>query len=96
MKDVERISEDMYLVEQPVREGWFCSVTVILGSDAVGLVDTGYENTPEDHVFPFLAEMGREPGEITRVVNTHRDGDHVLGNAVVKARSPARIAIHFC
>ena len=94
MENAEKISDDMYLVEQPVRPGWFCSVTVILGRSEVALVDTGYEDTPEQHVFPFLAKMGREPGELTRVVNTHRDGDHVLGNRAVKARTPARIAIH--
>jgi glyoxylase-like metal-dependent hydrolase (beta-lactamase superfamily II) len=74
--------------------GWFCGVIVILGTDKIGLVDTGFENTPVDYIFPFIQELGRRPEDIDYVVNTHRDGDHVLGNKVIKERTKAKIAIH--
>jgi len=94
MEDVEKVADDLYFAKQSMRPGWFCGVTVVLGTARIGLVDTGFENTPVDHVFPLIRELGRRPEEIDYVVNTHRDGDHVLGNSVMKDRTGAKIAIH--
>jgi len=94
MKDIEKISDDLYLIKQSMRPGWFCGVAVILGTGKIGLVDTGFENTPIDYVFPLIRELGRRAEEIDYVVNTHRDGDHVLGNKVVKEKTSAKIAAH--
>ena len=93
-KDVETVVDDLYLIKQPMRVGWHCGVSVVLGDDKIGLIDTGFENTPEEYVFPLIRELGRRPEEINYVVNTHRDGDHVLGNEVIKKRTKAKIAIH--
>jgi len=94
MKDVEKIADDLYFIKQPMRVEWFCGLTVILGSSKVGLIDTGFERTPVDYIFPLLQELGRRPEEISYVVNTHRDGDHVLGNRAIKEITKAKIAIH--
>ena len=88
MAKPERVREDIYLVKVPIREDWFGSVAIVLGSSSVALVDTGFENTPHDDLFPFLKELGRSPEDIRIVVNTHRDGDHVKGNRVIKERTP--------
>jgi len=84
----------VFYVKQPMREDWFCGVVVILGERKIGLVDTGFESTPTERVFPFLGELGRRPEEINYVVNTHRDGDHILGNKTIKEATKAKIAIH--
>lgn len=94
MEDVERVADDIYFVKHPVRVGWLVGVSVILGTEKIGLVDTGFENTPVDHIFPLIRELGRKPEEINYVVNTHRDGDHILGNKTVKENTKAKIAIH--
>lgn len=94
MKDVEKVADDIYLIKQPMRVGWFCGVTLVLGARRIGLVDTGFEETPDKYIFPFLQELHRRPEEISLVVNTHRDGDHVWGNNAVKERTGATIAIH--
>ena len=94
MKDVEKVADDLYLIKQPMRVGWFCGITVVLGTSRIGLVDTGFENTPVDYVFPLVQELGRRIEEIDSVVNTHQDGDHVWGNKVIKERTKAKIAIH--
>jgi glyoxylase-like metal-dependent hydrolase (beta-lactamase superfamily II) len=94
MVDYEKAAEDLYFIKQATRPGWFFGVSIILGTTDVGLVDTGFENTPEDHIFPLLYELGRNPKMITQIVNTHRDGDHVRGNSMVKAVTGAPIAIH--
>jgi hydroxyacylglutathione hydrolase len=94
MDNVERVADDLYLVKYVHREGTFVGITVVLGRHVIGLVDTGFERTIVDNLFPFLQEMGRSPDEIAFVVNTHRDGDHVQGNHVLKEKTKARIAIH--
>lgn len=94
MDNVERIADDLYFVKYVHREGTFVGITVVLGRHAIGLVDTGFEPTIVDHLFPFLRDVGRRPDEITFVVNTHRDGDHIQGNPVLKAQTKATIAAH--
>lgn len=94
MSDVEIVSNDLYVVKQEMRPGWYCSVILVFGEKNIGVVDTGYENTPVDHVFPLILGKGRRLDEVDLVVNTHRDGDHVLGNTVFKENTGASIAIH--
>jgi len=94
MENVERIAADLYVLKYVHREGTFVGITVVLGRRKIGLVDTGFEATIRDQLFPFLREMGRHPDEIEFVVNTHRDGDHVQGNKIIKANTKATIAIH--
>ena len=77
-----------------MRPGWFFNVTVIFGEEHIGVVDTGFENTPEDQILPFIRVQGRDPGDVNLIVNTHRDGDHVRGNEVMKEMTGAPIAIH--
>lgn len=94
MEDVKIVADDLYFIQQPIRTGWFCGITVVLGIDKIGLVDTGFENTPVDYIFPLIKKLGRKPESIDYVVNTHRDGDHILGNKAIKEKTKARIAIH--
>jgi glyoxylase-like metal-dependent hydrolase (beta-lactamase superfamily II) len=55
-------------------------VIASIGEDGTLLVDTGYAGTAEA-VQEALAELSGEPARI--IVNTHGDGDHVGGNAVL-------------
>jgi glyoxylase-like metal-dependent hydrolase (beta-lactamase superfamily II) len=94
MSDIEKFSDDLYVIRQDMRPGWYCSVLVVFGKNRIGVIDTGYENTPIDYVFPLIVEKGRDFKEVNLVVNTHRDGDHVRGNEVIKKETGATIAIH--
>ena len=94
VENVEKIADDLYVVKYVHGEGSFVGITVVLGRQTIGLVDTGFEATIEEALFPFLQEVGRSPDEIDFVVNTHRDGDHVQGNKVIKEKTKATIAIH--
>ena len=89
LNNVERVSDDLYVVMQEMRPGWFCSVVVLIGGEKIGIVDTGYENTPSDFVFPLILELGRELDDVNYVVNTHRDGDHIRGNVSIKEKTNA-------
>ncbi len=94
MDNVEIVSDDLYVVKQEMRPGWYCCVILVFGEKNIGVVDTGYENTPVDHAFPLISKKGRRLDEVNLIVNTHRDGDHVRGNAIFKERTGATIAIH--
>ena len=94
MENVEKIADDLYFVKYVHREGSFVGITVVLGKRNIGLVDTGFEKTLIDQLFPFLWELGRSPEEINYVVITHRDRDHIQGCKVIREKTKAKIAIH--
>lgn len=94
MRDIQKIDDGLIFIEHSYRFQWFVGVIVVFGKREIGLVDTGYENTPLDYVFPFLEQSGRSLEEISYVVNTHNDRDHNGGNKAIKEATKAKIAIH--
>ena len=88
------IADDVYLIKQPMREDWYVGILVFIGKGKIGLVDTGYEKTPDEYIFPLVRELGRSVDAINYVVNTHRDGDHVQGNRAIRGNTRAKIAAH--
>lgn len=52
------------------------------------LVDTGAAPTPEELLFPALADLARDPSDIDYVVCTHPDTDHCGGNSAVRRAAP--------
>ena len=94
MKDVERIADDAYLIKQPMREDWYVGLLVFKGTGKIGLVDSGYEKTPNEYIFPLIKELGRSLDDIDYLVNTHRDGDHIQGNRAIRNNTKAKIAAH--
>jgi glyoxylase-like metal-dependent hydrolase (beta-lactamase superfamily II) len=93
-KLAEMVKDDLYLVRQEMRPGWTCNVVLVFGENEIGVVDSGYENTPGDFVFPLIEERGRRVDEVSTIVNTHRDGDHIRGNAALKEGTGAPLLIH--
>ena len=94
MADAIKIEDDIYFVQQPTRPQWFIGITVIVGANDLGLVDTGFDNTPGEYLLPFLKEIDRDPMEISAIYNTHGDGDHIEGNDAVKKLCNAKITCY--
>lgn len=90
----EQVTDDLYIVKQEMRPGWFLSVLVFFGEKNIGVVDSGFEETIRDIVLPLIMEQDRNLEEVNLVVNTHRDGDHIKGNPVLKEKTGAVIAAH--
>ena len=90
----EKFGNDLYIVKEDMRPGWYYSVFVLKGKDRIGIIDTGFEDTPENLVFPMMKEAGLNLKEINLIVNTHRDGDHVRGNIVFKEKTGATVMAH--
>jgi hypothetical protein len=55
----EKVTNDIFVVRQEMRSGWTYNVVLVFREDAIGVVDTGYENTPEDYVFHLIARALR-------------------------------------
>jgi glyoxylase-like metal-dependent hydrolase (beta-lactamase superfamily II) len=94
MSNVKSVGDDLFVIEQEMRPGWFFSVVVVLGKKNIGVIDTGFEDSPINLIFPMIEEKKRTLNEVNLVVNTHRDGDHVLGNGAFRENTKAKIAIH--
>jgi len=58
----------------------YVSLVAFTGSDGVLLIDSGFEETGEQ-VRAKLRELGND--KIIYIINTHSDGDHTGGNAVL-------------
>lgn len=63
------------------------------GDDGLTLVDVGWAGAP-DMLLNAVAELGRKPADIRRVVITHAHPDHVQGAAELRRRTGARILVH--
>lgn len=61
---------------------------LLRGKDAVILIDSGCNTTPDAVIYPYLADIGVAPEAVTHLVITHAHADHFGGNAAVKARTP--------
>jgi glyoxylase-like metal-dependent hydrolase (beta-lactamase superfamily II) len=61
---------------------------LVVGDERLLLVDSGIHGTIVEHVVPALAELGREPADITDVVISHADVDHYGGNAELRRLAP--------
>ena len=94
MKDVEKITDDAFMIKYPTRPNWFVTILVFLGKNNIGLVDSGFENAPKEYVFPLIKELGRSLDEINYVVYTHRDRDHTQGIKAIREHTKASIAAH--
>jgi hydroxyacylglutathione hydrolase len=65
-----------------------------LGEDNITLIDSGLPGTWENIILPYLRGLNRSPDEVTLVLHTHRDPDHVGGDRAIKAATNVKLAIH--
>lgn len=66
---------------------------LIDGDDGLTLVDVGWASAP-GVLLGVVADMGRKPSDIRRVVLTHAHPDHVQGAAGLRRQTGASILIH--
>jgi glyoxylase-like metal-dependent hydrolase (beta-lactamase superfamily II) len=63
------------------------------GDDGLTLIDVGWAKAPAT-LLTAVAELGRKPSDVTRIVLTHAHPDHVQGAAELRRHTGARILIH--
>ncbi|WP_327281158.1 MULTISPECIES: MBL fold metallo-hydrolase [unclassified Streptomyces] len=66
---------------------------LIDGDDGFTLVDVGWAKAPAA-ILNAVAEMGRKPTDIRRVVLTHAHPDHVQGLSELRRRTGAQVLVH--
>jgi len=90
-----QVTDHIHLVKDPPSNDFigFTGVYIVLGKE-ICLIDAGYHRTPEDRVFPYLKQLGRDPSEISLVVLTHGHGDHYEGVPAIRQASNAKVAVH--
>jgi glyoxylase-like metal-dependent hydrolase (beta-lactamase superfamily II) len=63
------------------------------GDDGLTLIDVGWAKAPAT-LLNTVAELGRKPSDVKRIVLTHAHPDHVQGAAELRRHTGARILIH--
>jgi glyoxylase-like metal-dependent hydrolase (beta-lactamase superfamily II) len=66
---------------------------LVEGDDGFTLVDVGWAKAPRV-LLDAVADQGRKPADIRRIVLTHAHPDHVKGAAELRRRTGAHILIH--
>jgi len=66
---------------------------LIDGDDGLTLIDVGWAKAPAT-LLSAVAELGRKPSDVKRIVLTHAHPDHVQGAAELRRHTGARILIH--
>ena len=66
---------------------------LVEGDDGLTLVDVGWATSP-GLLLHAVADLGRKPTDIRRVILTHAHPDHVQGAAELRRHTGARILIH--
>ena len=83
MEYAQRIRDDLYALKFSLRDDWFGSMFAVLGQTTVGIIDSGFEETPGQLLLPFLERHGRSVDEISILVNTHRADGHPPSTQIV-------------
>jgi glyoxylase-like metal-dependent hydrolase (beta-lactamase superfamily II) len=81
------LSPGLHRVEAPLGDR-YVALYLVVGSEAVLLVDTGLDESILGTLEPYLRSVGIAPERIRYVVNTHADFDHTGGNAAIKLLVP--------
>ncbi|WP_327287744.1 MBL fold metallo-hydrolase [Streptomyces sp. NBC_01198] len=66
---------------------------LVEGDDGLTLVDVG-STKAVDPLLRTIAELGRDPGDLNRIVLTHAHPDHVQGAPTLREHTGARVLIH--
>ncbi|MFC8247362.1 MBL fold metallo-hydrolase [Streptomyces chartreusis] len=66
---------------------------LVEGDDGYTLIDVGWASAPTT-LLATLADLGRKPTDIRRIVITHAHPDHVQGAARLRTATGARLLIH--
>lgn len=88
------VAQGIHRIETSLGERFVC-VFVLVGSENSLLVDTGLNDTPLKVLAPYLEGIGMRPEQLSYVITTHADFDHMGGNATMRELAPhARFICH--
>ncbi len=83
--DVRRVGESVFAIRGKPGSGIPTNTAVIVGTDAVAVVDTHQRPSFDEEVIRIVGEITDLP--IRYLINTHWHQDHTLGNQVYEGRA---------
>jgi glyoxylase-like metal-dependent hydrolase (beta-lactamase superfamily II) len=86
------IAPGIHLLKCPLDSLW--TGVFVLAREKLVLIDSAFEHSLVEVVYPYLEKIGRSPADIDLVINTHVHGDHIGGNARLQRDSRAKFAAH--
>jgi glyoxylase-like metal-dependent hydrolase (beta-lactamase superfamily II) len=86
------IAPGIHLLKCPLDSLW--TGVFVLAREKLVVIDTAFEHSLVEVVYPYLEKIGRSPADIDLVINTHIHGDHIGGNARLQRDSRAKFAAH--
>ncbi|MCW5882252.1 MAG: MBL fold metallo-hydrolase [Anaerolineae bacterium] len=90
MYSFEEVVPGVVLAAYPLRPGHVVSMVAVKG-DRVAVIDTGMAEHMPAAIAPALAALGAASTDVRLIVNTHGHGDHLGGNAALRAASGAPV-----
>ena len=88
----QKLFEGVHAIEGEVG-GRLLRLTLLVGTDSALLLDTGCAQDVDGLILPALAEVGLDVGDLSWIVISHCDLDHLGGNSGLKrAALQARLA----
>jgi glyoxylase-like metal-dependent hydrolase (beta-lactamase superfamily II) len=87
---VKQLFDDVYMLEGGIG-GRPLQFIYLKGATASLLMDTGCAHDPSKFIVPQINEVGGDVKELTWILNTHPDLDHICGNHAMKHLAPKAI-----
>jgi glyoxylase-like metal-dependent hydrolase (beta-lactamase superfamily II) len=80
----------IHRIEVPIADRILC-LYLLAGRARTLLIDTGMDQTPRQHVVPYLDSIGLSTGKIDYALITHSDWDHQGGNVTLREIAPGAL-----
>jgi glyoxylase-like metal-dependent hydrolase (beta-lactamase superfamily II) len=89
-ESIVEVAPNIHRLEVPLGNRFVC-VFLLVGSEGVLVLDTGMDDTPAQHIAPYLKELDIPAERIRYVINSHADIDHTGGNMSLREIAPKAI-----
>ena len=85
------IAPNIHRIKCKFDENRMAYVHLLVGENAIMLVDTCCVHNPEQEIIPYMQSIGIESSQLTYIVISHSDLDHQGGNNPMKQAAPQAI-----
>lgn len=84
------VANQIHRIEVPMGERFVC-LYLLTGDDGHLLVDTGFSDSPDSYILPYLDEHNIDTDSLFYILISHADNDHFGGNGPLRKLLPGSI-----